>query len=90
MIDDDRRQPDEPDRRDSATGTLTHAIGAGLEVARETSENFARTGPTAPHGGSLQPGLRTQPYPGPITRTGASTDGTADSVGALRVRHGAI
>ncbi len=50
----------------------------GLEFTRETSENFARTGPTAPTADLFNPNPN-DPYPGPITRTGASTDGTADS-----------
>jgi catecholate siderophore receptor len=62
------------------TGSVQHAISAGLEVAREASENFARSGPTAPMADLFNPDP-TQPYPGPITRTGASTDGTADSLG---------
>jgi len=61
------------------TGTWTHAVSAGFEVSRESSENFARSGPTAPTADLFEPDL-TQPYPGPISRTGASTDGTADSV----------
>ncbi|NOT27939.1 MAG: TonB-dependent siderophore receptor [Acidobacteria bacterium] len=62
------------------TGTVAHAITAGFEVAREASENFARSGPTAPPADLFNPDP-TQPYPGPITRTGASTNGTADSLG---------
>jgi catecholate siderophore receptor len=61
------------------TGTVAHAVSAGFELARETSENFARSGPTAPTADLFNPDSR-QPYPGPIVRTGASTDGTADSV----------
>ena len=61
------------------TGTLAHAVSAGFEVSRESSENFARSGPTAPTADLFEPDW-TQPYPGPISRTGASTDGTADSV----------
>ena len=62
------------------TGALTHAVSAGFELAREASENFARSGPAAPTADLFNPDP-TQPYPGPITRTGASTNGTADSLG---------
>ena len=63
------------------TGKLHHAIAAGVEFSRETSENFARTGPTAPTADLFNPNPN-DPYPGPITRTGASTKGTADSASA--------
>ena len=61
-----------------STGGLTHAMASGVEISRETSENFARTGPTAPQADLYNPDPN-QPYLGPITRTGASTDGSADS-----------
>lgn len=61
-----------------ATGRLGHVVSAGLEVARESSENFARVGPTAPTADLFNPDA-TQPYTGPIARSGASTNGTADS-----------
>lgn len=60
------------------TGTLEHAVVAGLEVARETSENFLRTGPTAPQADLYHPNPQ-DPYPGPITRTGAVNEGSARS-----------
>jgi catecholate siderophore receptor len=63
------------------TGKLHHAIATGLEFSRETSENFARSGPTAPTADLFNPNPN-DPYPGPITRTGASTRGTADSASA--------
>ena len=63
------------------TGKLHHAIASGIEFTRETSENFARTGPTAPTTDLFNPNPN-DPYPGPITRTGASTKGTADTASA--------
>jgi catecholate siderophore receptor len=63
------------------TGGLSHAIAAGVEFSRETSLNYARTGPTAPQADLYAPDAN-QPYPGPITRSGASTDATADSAAA--------
>ena len=43
--------------------------------------NFARTGPAAPTADLYNPNPN-DPYPGPIVRTGASTDGTANSAAA--------
>ncbi|HWM89631.1 MAG TPA: TonB-dependent siderophore receptor [Thermoanaerobaculia bacterium] len=65
------------------TGGVGHAVVAGIEVARETSDNFSRTGPAAPQADLFNPdpGAR---YEGPITRTGARTESTADT-GALYV-----
>jgi catecholate siderophore receptor len=63
------------------TGRLSHALAAGFEVAREGSENFLRTGPTAPQADLFEPDPN-DPYPGPVTRTGAVNDGTADSLTA--------
>ena len=65
------------------TGGAGHALVAGVEVARETSENFLRTGPAAPQADLFNPDPE-QPYLGPITRTGARTEGTADT-GAVYV-----
>jgi len=62
-------------------GVVRHAISAGLEFAQETSENFARSGPTAVPADLFDPNPF-DPYDGPIVRTGASTDGVADSVAA--------
>ena len=56
-------------------------MSAGLEISHETSENFARSGPTAPTADLFDPNP-SDPYPGPITRTGASTKGVANSVAA--------
>lgn len=64
-----------------ATGRLQHAFAAGLEFSQETSKNFARTGPAAPTTDLFAPDPN-QPYTGPIVRTGAYTDGTANSAAA--------
>jgi catecholate siderophore receptor len=61
------------------TGALGHALIAGTEVVREESENFARTGPAAPVADLFHPDPDA-PYAGPITRTGARTESTADTV----------
>jgi catecholate siderophore receptor len=58
-------------------GRVRHALAAGVELGREGSENFLRAGPTAPTADLFDPDPD-QPYPGPITRTGAVNDGTAD------------
>ena len=64
-----------------ATGAITHAATAGVEFSSESSLNFLRSGPTAPTADLYNPNPM-DPYPGPIVRTGASTDGTANSVAA--------
>jgi catecholate siderophore receptor len=64
-----------------STGPLGHAIVAGVELSSESSVNYARTGPTAPTADLYRPNPR-DPYPGPIARSGASTDGTATSMAA--------
>ncbi|HKV10805.1 MAG TPA: TonB-dependent siderophore receptor [Thermoanaerobaculia bacterium] len=61
------------------TGTLGHSLVAGTEVLREDSKNYARTGPTAPLADLFNPDPNA-PYPGPVTRTGARTESTADTV----------
>jgi catecholate siderophore receptor len=61
---------------------IAHAAVAGAEVAREGSENYLRTGPTAPLADLFHPNPD-DPYPGPITRTGARNTGTADSTAAF-------
>jgi catecholate siderophore receptor len=61
-----------------STGSIAHAIVAGVEVSSENSVNYARTGPTAPTADLYHPNPN-EPYPGPIVRSGASTDGTAHS-----------
>jgi catecholate siderophore receptor len=61
------------------TGALGHALIAGTEVVREESENHVRTGPAAPVADLFHPDPNA-PYTGPITRTGARTESTADTV----------
>jgi catecholate siderophore receptor len=63
------------------TGSLAHSLVTGIEVARETSVNYARTGPTAPLADLFDPSPD-DPYTGPITRTGARTESTADTAAA--------
>ncbi len=63
------------------TGAVRHALAAGLEFTAETSENHARSGPLAPTADLYHPNP-SDPYPGPITRTGAFTKGTASSAAA--------
>lgn len=64
-----------------ATGAVTHAATAGVEFSREGSVNYARSGPTAPTADLYNPNPM-DPYAGPIVRTGASTDGQANSIAA--------
>jgi catecholate siderophore receptor len=63
------------------TGPIGHAIATGVEISRETSENFGRTGPPAPTADLYHPNP-SDPYSGPIVRNGASTRGAANSVAA--------
>lgn len=65
------------------TGAIGHSLVAGIEATRETSENHARTGPAAPLADLYNPDP-SAPYSGPITRTGARTEGRADT-GAVYV-----
>jgi catecholate siderophore receptor len=58
------------------TGALQHTLVSGVEVSRETSQNFARTGPATPTTDLFNPDPY-QPYTGPITRTGANTTAVA-------------
>jgi catecholate siderophore receptor len=60
------------------TGPLQHAFIGGLEISRETSRNFARTGPAASTTDLFNPDPY-QPYTGPIVRTGANTRAIADT-----------
>ena len=64
-----------------AAAGVEHAVTAGVELAAETSVNFARTGPAAPTADLFNPNPL-DPYPGPITRSGAKTDGAAKSASA--------
>lgn len=61
------------------TGALGHSLVAGVEVAREEAENHSRSGPTAPVTDLFNPNPN-DPYLGPITRTGARTESTADTL----------
>lgn len=63
-----------------STGGVEHAVVAGVEVARENSKNYARTGPTAPVADLFNPDPDA-PYAGPVTRTGARTESQADTIG---------
>ncbi len=63
------------------TGPLGHAVVAGAEFSSESSINYLRTGPAAPTADLYNPNPD-DPYPGPIVRSGASTDGTANSTAA--------
>jgi catecholate siderophore receptor len=64
-----------------ATGSLQHSIAAGVEFSSEQSLNYARVGPLAPTADLYNPNPM-DPYPGPIVRSGASTDGVANSAAA--------
>ncbi len=71
------------------TGAVHHAIVAGVEFSSEQSLNYARTGPTAPTADLFNPNPN-DPYSGPITRTGASTNGNADSAAVYLFNTAAI
>lgn len=72
---------DQTDLRASfGNGAVRHALVAGFELDRETSENFARTAPAAPLADFYHPDP-SQAFTGPITRTGAVNRGAADSAG---------
>jgi catecholate siderophore receptor len=60
---------------------MSHAVVTGLELTRESSENFVRaeSGPVPPNTDLFSPNPN-DPYQGVISRTGASTDGVAKSV----------
>ena len=60
---------------------LEHALATGLEFSRETSENFARTARRRRRRICYNPNP-TRRIPGPIVRTGAWNDATADSAAA--------
>jgi catecholate siderophore receptor len=63
------------------TGGVSHALVTGIEYTKESEENFARTGPAAPTTNVYTPNPD-DPYPGPITRSGAKTDATSTSKAA--------
>jgi catecholate siderophore receptor len=60
------------------TGLVPHAVTAGVELAQETSQNFARTAPAAPTADLYHPDAHA-PFSGPIARSGAGTKGVANS-----------
>jgi catecholate siderophore receptor len=62
------------------TGSAEHALVAGFDLGREESVNYLRTGPLAPLADLYDPDP-SEPYAGPITRTGAVNDGEAKSAG---------
>lgn len=57
-------------------GGVSHVLVAGTELARETAENHLRTAPAAPNTDLFHPDP-SDPFTGPITRTGARTESTA-------------
>jgi catecholate siderophore receptor len=63
------------------TGSVGHALVTGLELARETSENWNRIeeGPTPPLTNLFTPDYN-QPYTSRLVRDGAVTDAVANSV----------
>ena len=63
------------------TGRIDHAVVAGVEVARETAENRARSGPNAPLADLFDPDPSV-PYAGAIVYTGARTESTAETAAA--------
>jgi catecholate siderophore receptor len=63
------------------TGPIGHALVGGVELSTESSVNYARIGPVAPAADLYDPNPD-DPYPGPIVRSGASTDGAALSTAA--------
>jgi catecholate siderophore receptor len=62
------------------TGGARHALVAGLDLVREESVNYLRTGPAAPLADLFAPNPD-DPYPGPIERTGAVNDGESRGLG---------
>jgi catecholate siderophore receptor len=57
---------------------IGHTLVAGVEYIHESSDNYARTGPLS-QTDLFNPNPR-DAYPGPITRTGAKTEATSDSL----------
>jgi catecholate siderophore receptor len=66
------------------TGSIGHALVAGVEIARETSENWNRveTGGTQPSTDVFDPDFST-PYASRLVRDGAVNDATANSAAVL-------
>jgi catecholate siderophore receptor len=67
-----------------STGRVTHALVTGLELARETSENWNRieTGGPQPTTDLFNPDFST-PYASRLVRNGAVTDASANSAAAF-------
>jgi catecholate siderophore receptor len=61
---------------------VQHAVVTGLEFSTEGSENFLRTGPSAPLADLFHPNPDAA-YTGPIARTGARNTGSATSQSAF-------
>ncbi len=61
------------------TGQVDHTLVTGLELAVESSENYARTAPAAPPTDIFNPNPD-DPFAGPITRTGAVNKADAMTV----------
>ncbi len=64
-----------------ATGTVEHSMVTGVELAKETSRNRLRTGPTAPLADLFDPDPH-QPYEGPVVLSGARTESDAKTTAA--------
>lgn len=64
-----------------STGAVDHALVTGVELAKESSRNRLRSGPTAPVANLFDPDPH-QPYAGPIVPTGARTESDADTTAA--------
>lgn len=62
------------------TGGARHALVTGVEVSRETNERHRLIASPAPLADLYNPDP-SQPFSGSVTRSGAKTDVTADSVG---------
>lgn len=61
------------------TAGAAHAVALGVEYADEGSDNYLRSGPTAPVADLFNPDPD-QPYSGPVVRTGAVNRGSARSL----------
>ena len=64
-----------------STGAVDHALVTGVELAKESSRNRLRSGPTAPVANLFDPDPH-QPYAGPLVPTGARTESDADTTAA--------
>jgi catecholate siderophore receptor len=61
-----------------SAGGVGHVLVAGTEAARETAENHLRAAPAAPNTDLFDPDPG-DPFTGPIIRTGARTESTAET-----------